>query len=79
MTDPKDFSRLPVQQNIKLPLPFQKMINIATVYYFNFLKSNTVLKVLFALIPVNKDLEKTSHLREKKLLPGKKYFLEKSM
>ena len=24
---------------------------------FDFLKSNTVLKVLFALIPVNKDLE----------------------
>ena len=24
---------------------------------FNFLKSNTVVKVLFALIPVNKDLE----------------------
>ena len=31
-----------------------KMINISFV---NFLKSSTVLKVLFALIPVNKDLE----------------------
>ena len=32
---------------------------------FNFLKSNFVLKVLFALIQVNKDLEVNSHLREK--------------
>ena len=33
------------------------MINISPVYYFNFLKSNTVLNALFTLIPVNKDLE----------------------
>ena len=34
-----------------------KMMNISTVNYFNFLKLNTVLRVLFALITVNKDLE----------------------
>ena len=31
--------------------------NISTVYYFFFLKSNTFLKALFALIPINKNLE----------------------
>ena len=37
---------------------------------FNFSKSNTVLKLLFAFIAVNKDLEEVLHLREKEVLSG---------
>ena len=35
----------------------KKIINILTYIIFNFLKSKNILKVLFALIPVNKVLE----------------------
>ena len=37
---------------------------------FNFSKSSTVLKLLFAFIAVNKDLEEVLHLREKEVLSG---------
>ena len=53
-----------------------KMINISTVYFFNFLKSNTVLNVLFTIIAVNKDLKyKFTSERERSIawynFPGK--------
>ena len=34
-----------------------KKKNISTAYYFNFIKSNTVVKVLSALTAVNKNFE----------------------